>query len=125
MPPHISPPEGWWEFAFSLTLTKSEATGHRCGSRQMLTLIAYDIANPKRLSRVAKHCEDYGLRIQYSVFECRLEADAFNRFWLGLNNLINPAEDRVTAYKVCASCAKDIHDAGVQTHSQKVVAYVF
>jgi CRISPR-associated protein Cas2 len=91
----------------------------------MLTLIAYDITDPKRLHKVAKLCEDYGMRIQYSVFECRLEADRFETFWKSLVSLIDPSSDRVTAYKICASCSKNILDAGVQMHSEKVIAYVF
>jgi CRISPR-associated protein Cas2 len=43
----------------------------------MLMLITYDIslADPEgqtRLRRIAKHCLDYGVRVQYSVFECDL-----------------------------------------------------
>lgn len=91
----------------------------------MLTLIAYDITNPKRLHKVARLCEDYGMRIQYSVFECRLEADRFDSFWDSLVDLIDDKSDRVTAYKVCASCSKEVRDAGVQMHSEKAVAYVF
>ena len=37
-------------------------------------LVAYDIANPKRLRKVATACEDFGSRRQYSVFACRLTA---------------------------------------------------
>jgi CRISPR-associated protein Cas2 len=41
----------------------------------MLVLVSYDVATKdaggsRRLSRVAKACEDYGQRVQYSVFEC-------------------------------------------------------
>lgn len=121
----LCPPEGWWESAFTLRLSPSEAAGHRCGHKQMLTIIAYDIADPKRLHKVAKLCEDYGMRIQYSVFECRLEADRFDCFWDSLVSLIDANSDRVTAYKVCASCSKDVRDAGVQMHSEKAIAYVF
>ncbi|GAA1843803.1 hypothetical protein GCM10009836_23950 [Pseudonocardia ailaonensis] len=35
-------------------------------------LIAYDIADPKRLRRVCKTMEEYGERLQYSVFICDL-----------------------------------------------------
>lgn len=91
----------------------------------MLTLVAYDITDPKRLHKVAILCEDFGMRIQYSVFECRLEADRFDVFWNRLTDLIDPETDRVTAYKICNACAKDVRDAGVQTHSEKAVAYVF
>lgn len=43
----------------------------------MLVLVAYDVstalpAGRRRLSRVARACADYGVRVQKSVFECRL-----------------------------------------------------
>jgi CRISPR-associated protein Cas2 len=41
----------------------------------MVVLITYDVntidkAGRRRLRRVAKCCQDYGQRVQYSVFEC-------------------------------------------------------
>ena len=38
----------------------------------MKCLIAYDISDPKRLRRVAKTLERYGIRIEKSVFTCDL-----------------------------------------------------
>jgi len=43
----------------------------------MLILIAYDVstidkAGSRRLRRVARACQDYGQRVQNSVFECRV-----------------------------------------------------
>jgi CRISPR-associated protein Cas2 len=35
-------------------------------------LIAYDICDPQRLRRVCKTMEEYGERLQYSVFICDL-----------------------------------------------------
>ncbi|MFN8079719.1 MAG: CRISPR-associated endonuclease Cas2 [Kineosporiaceae bacterium] len=35
-------------------------------------MIAYDIREPKRLRRVCKTMEEYGERLQYSVFVCDL-----------------------------------------------------
>ena len=91
----------------------------------MLTLVSYDITEPKRLVKIAHHCEDYGVRIQYSVFECRLEAALFDQFWNELLELINPATDRLVAFKICLSCAREVRSAGSQIHLGKVVAYVF
>ena len=121
----LQPPDGWWELAFGRTLTQSEIDGHRCGEHEMLTLVAYDICDRRRLVQVAKHCEDHGVRIQNSVFECRLEADRFDRFWEGLLELIDESEDCVTAYLVCKNCARKVRDGGMQVHSEKVIAYVF
>lgn len=44
----------------------------------MLMLITYDIATPdsagqRRLRRVARLCQDVGQRVQYSVFECKVD----------------------------------------------------
>ncbi len=43
----------------------------------MLILITYDVATVeavgrRRLRRVAQACEDYGVRVQKSVFECQV-----------------------------------------------------
>ncbi len=43
----------------------------------MLILIAYDVstinkAGSRRLRRVSRACQDYGQRVQNSVFECRV-----------------------------------------------------
>ncbi len=69
-------PLGWWEEAFSNRPTASEQCGHACGEHQMLTVIAYDITDQRRLRQIAKICEDYGVRVEYSVFECRLEVSS-------------------------------------------------
>ena len=43
----------------------------------MLVLVAYDVstveaAGRRRLSRVARACMDYGVRVQKSIFECQV-----------------------------------------------------
>lgn len=53
----------------------------------MLMLITYDISfddpnGQARLRRIAKHCLDYGVRAQYSVFECDVTPDQ----WVALKN---------------------------------------
>lgn len=113
----------WLDDAFPLAPYKHHH--HPPGEKQMLTIVAYDIADPKRLHRCAKVCEDFGVRVQYSVFECRLEADRFKEFWAALKSEIEPEEDRLVAYKVCSACARQIQTAGCMVCSEKVVAYVF
>ena len=41
----------------------------------MFVLVSYDVSTmdpkgPRRLHKVAKACQDYGQRVQFSVFEC-------------------------------------------------------
>lgn len=117
--------QAWWYDLLPNHPSKSELAGHKCGAKDMLMVVSYDICEPKRLSRVAKLCLDYGFRIQYSVFECHLQADKFDDFWANLLLLIDPSEDRVTAFRVCNTCVQQTRDAGVQEHLQRAVAYVF
>ena len=110
----------WWFEAFSqIPYEKSPP-----GAGEMLTVVAYDITDPKRLARVAKVCEDYGVRVQYSVFECRLDEDEFTDFWLKLLEEIDDDEDRMVAYKIDARCAKETLTAGTMVCSEKAVCYL-
>ena len=110
----------WWYEAFSqIPYEKSPP-----GAGEMLTVVAYDITDPKRLARVAKVCEDYGVRVQYSVFECRLDEDEFTDFWLKLLEEIDDDQDRMVAYKIDARCAKETLTAGTMVCSEKAVCYL-
>lgn len=110
----------WWYDAFAEVPYQSSPPGEK----EMLTLVAYDIADQKRLSRVAKTCEDYGVRVQYSIFECRLEEDEFTDFWLKLLEQIDEDEDRLVAYKIDARSAKETLTAGTMVCSEKAVCYL-
>jgi CRISPR-associated protein Cas2 len=58
-------------------------------------LVSYDICDPKRLRRVAKALEGYGVRLQYSVFECPLDEMRLAMAKSALQNIINHDEDQV------------------------------
>ena len=67
-------------------------------------LVTYDISTAtksgqRRLQRVAKICEGYGVRIQYSVFECRLSSASHQRLINDLTDAIDPAVDSVHLYR--------------------------
>lgn len=78
----------------------------------MLRVIAYDIRDPKRLKRVAKCCERYGVRIEKSVFESRLGNERFAAFWKDLCGIADLEEDSLVAVPVCAMCEEGIKTAG-------------
>lgn len=58
-------------------------------------LVSYDIANPKRLRQVAKTCESFGSRIQYSVFECPLDELRFENLRAALHQIIHHEDDQI------------------------------
>lgn len=58
-------------------------------------LVSYDIADPKRLRKVARSLEGFGTRLQYSVFECPLDDLRLEKLKAELQDLLNHDEDQV------------------------------
>lgn len=58
-------------------------------------LVAYDIADGKRLRSVFKAMNDFGDRIQYSVFICELNARERVQMEARLRSIIQHVEDQV------------------------------
>jgi CRISPR-associated protein Cas2 len=110
----------WWYEAFAeVPYERSPPAEER-----MLIVVAYDISDPKRLAKVAKTCEDFGVRVQYSIFECHLDHGGFNDLWLKLLELIDEGEDCLVAYRLDARCAKETETAGMMVCSEKAVCYL-
>jgi CRISPR-associated protein Cas2 len=89
-------------------------------------LVAYDICHPKRLRKVAKTCEDFGLRRQYSVFLCRLTAASLVRLKSRLYDIIDLAEDQVIFLPLCPRCAEQMESIGrpIEAHDARDVVLV-
>lgn len=69
----------------------------------MLVLVSYDVATAvpagqKRLHKVAKTCQNYGQRVQYSVFECIVDPAQWAAFRQQLIDLIDPKKDSLRFY---------------------------
>ena len=69
----------------------------------MLVLVTYDVstiekAGQRRLRRIAQACEDYGVRVQKSVFECQVGQKQWVKLRARLLCEINPAEDSLRFY---------------------------
>jgi len=69
----------------------------------MLVLVTYDVntetpAGRKRLRKVAKACENYGQRVQNSVFECIIDNARMTFLKNNLENIINPETDSLRFY---------------------------
>ncbi|MCM1117951.1 MAG: CRISPR-associated endonuclease Cas2 [bacterium] len=71
----------------------------------MLIVVTYDVstetsAGRARLRKVAKQCQNYGQRVQNSVFECIMDEAQFVSFKSGLLKIINEAEDSLRFYRM-------------------------
>ena len=91
----------------------------------MLRIVAYDICDNRRLKRIAKCCESFGIRIEKSVFESHLGNERFMEFWEKLCGIADLDEDSLIAVPVCASCETGIKTAGRLARPESKEVYVF
>lgn len=67
-------------------------------------VVAYDISNDRRRTRLHNTLLNYGTPVQYSVFECLLDAEELARMKKATARVIKPRVDRVRYYYLCAEC---------------------
>lgn len=72
----------------------------------MTYFIAYDIADSKRLRKVSKILQNFGMRVQYSFFQCDISIDILNELKKELLAVIEKKEDSLHIYPLCEDCLK-------------------
>lgn len=83
----------------------------------MLILVAYDVSTEtregrRRLRRVAKVCQDYGQRVQKSVFECKVDANAYEILEKRLLDEIDLEEDNLRFYRLNEPTQEHVKEYG-------------
>lgn len=73
-------------------------------AKRIFCIVAYDIKNDKRRNKVAKILEKYGVRINFSVFECLFTEVQYSKATQLIENKINKHEDSVVYYPICVNC---------------------
>lgn len=67
-----------------------------------LYIICFDIADQSRLRAVSRTLEDFGTRVQYSVFECYLDEQDRHNLQQKLFDLIDHETDHIRYYTICS-----------------------
>lgn len=85
----------------------------------MLVLVTYDVntteeGGRKRLRRVAKACEDYGQRVQFSVFEIEIDPAQWTRLKARLEGAIDPRHDSLRYYFLGANWTRRVEHVGAK-----------
>jgi CRISPR-associated protein Cas2 len=85
----------------------------------MIVLVTYDVSTidkpgRRRLRRIARCCQDYGQRVQYSVFECLVG----DKEWVGLKDRllkeVDAARDSLRFYFLDKTAAERVEHHGVR-----------
>ncbi|MGF7046468.1 CRISPR-associated protein Cas2 [Paenibacillus sp. DS2015] len=85
----------------------------------MLVLITYDVSTistggQSRLRRVSKTCQNYGQRVQNSVFECIVDATQFAELRIKLMDIIDQNEDSLRFYQLGNNYKNKVEHVGLK-----------
>lgn len=79
----------------------------------MSWLIAYDISDDRSRDKVARRLLEYGMRLQWSVFECLADERELADLLARLMEHLDPGTDLLHAFPVCAQCRRHRHVLGM------------
>ncbi len=81
-------------------------------------LVAYDIPDDGRRTRIMNTLLDYGgKRVNYSVFECLLQQSKLRKMKAAIQQIMKADEDNIRYYTICENCIKYIENQGVDVTS--------
>ncbi len=85
----------------------------------MLVVVSYDVhtesaAGRRRLRRVAKLCQSFGQRVQFSVFECVVDPAQWTSLKARLLGEIDPEEDSLRFYFLGANWHNRVEHVGAK-----------
>ena len=85
----------------------------------MLVLVTYDVrtaeaGGARRLRRVSRACQDYGQRVQYSVFEIEVEPAQWTLLKARLEGIIDMEKDSLRYYYLGAEWRRRVEHVGAK-----------
>ena len=96
----------------------------------MMVLVSYDVSTidkrgQARLRKVAKTCEDYGIRVQNSVFECVVDPAIWVTLKARLLDIYDPEQDSLRFYFLGANWEKRIEHLGQTPNANVTDTLIF
>jgi CRISPR-associated protein Cas2 len=92
------------------------------GTARRAWLVAYDIADERRLARVHRYLTRRAFALQYSVFVLETDVAGLNALLRDLARLISPRRDDVRVYPLRQRAS--IHNAGRRRLPDGIVARI-
>lgn len=90
----------------------------------MLIAVAYDVRDDKRRTKLADALQNYGRRVQLSVFECLLEEPQVERLRQAVGRIVATEEDSVRIYRLCGVCEPKVEVLGVGVRTEDPDVYI-
>ena len=85
----------------------------------MMVLVSYDVKTEdrqgrKRLRQIARQCENWGQRVQYSVFECLVEPAQWTALRAALIDIMDKEKDSLRFYFLGANWKRRVEHVGAK-----------
>jgi len=85
----------------------------------MMVLVTYDVSTiepggVRRLRRVAKACQDFGQRVQNSVFEIEVDPAQWTALKSRLEQIVDPNHDSLRYYYMGANWQRKVEHVGAK-----------
>lgn len=89
----------------------------------MFYVIAYDIPDNKRRTKLHNLLKGFGVWNQFSLFEAHLDSQRFNKMLSIINKIIKKDKDNIKIYYLCKDCFSKIVSIGNAevTEEKKVI----
>lgn len=86
----------------------------------MMVLVTYDVSvaqgnGARRLRRIARACQDYGQRVQYSVFEIEVNPAQWTLLKANLEAAIDAEHDSLRYYHLGSNWRRRVEHVGAKT----------
>ncbi len=79
---------------------------------QRFWIACYDVRDARRLRRVARVMERFGVRVQKSVFECWVTEASLEQMREAVTAEMKEGEDSLRLYTACATCREQCETEG-------------
>lgn len=90
-------------------------------ARRLDVLVCYDVRTTtpegeRRLRRVGRLCKNYGQRVQYSLFACRVTPDQFEALEARLLEIVDTSTDSLHLYTLVGGREACLRQHGVTAY---------
>ncbi len=73
-------------------------------AKRIFCIVAYDVQKDKHRTKIAKLLQAYGVRINYSVFECMFTSKQMEKLQTSVKKYLDKKTDTIVFYTVCVDC---------------------
>jgi CRISPR-associated protein Cas2 len=96
------------------------------GSKRNTTfyVVAYDIPDDRRRTKIHKTLSGFGQWTQFSLFECHLTDKQYLQLRQKLERHLKPDQDSLRFYALCAACLAKVETVGGEKPSEAAVIIV-